>query len=186
LWLNVHVASKKLDLEGHDGLGDPDHGEDAAEDERALVIASVDREKEGQKQAEEQWSPRKIVSIVLLNIFAGHSTPAVFRTYQRSQSLNPSLIPPCSTASASGHLPTIPLNCPILGTPPARLSPSPRSAPPIPPPWFSMPPSKYFGHSTWRIFSQTASRSRRSVSHTVSSRVLTGARRSSPGMAELR
>ena len=42
----VHVASEELDLEGHDGFGDPDHGEDAAEDERALVVAGVDREKE--------------------------------------------------------------------------------------------------------------------------------------------
>lgn len=49
-----------------------------------------------------------------------------------------------------------------------------------------MPPSKYLGHSTWRIFSQTASRSRRSVSQTDSSNVLTGARRSSPGIAEFR
>lgn len=107
-------------------------------------------------------------------------------TYQRSQSLNPSLIPPCKSASASGHLPTNPLNCPIVGTPPPRLSPSPLSAPPSPPPWFSIPPRRYLGQSTCLIFSHTASKSLLSVSQTDSSSVLSGARRSSPGMAELR
>jgi hypothetical protein len=53
LVLYVHVASKKLDLESHDGLGDPNHGKDAAEYKRALVIASVDRKEERQEQAEQ-------------------------------------------------------------------------------------------------------------------------------------
>lgn len=102
------------------------------------------------------------------------------RTYHRSQSLSPSLISPWSTTSASGHLPAIPL------MPPAMLSPSPLSAAPIPPPLCSMPPSRYFGQSTCLIFSHTASRSRDSVSHTDSSIVFEGARRSSPGIEELR
>ena len=49
-----------------------------------------------------------------------------------------------------------------------------------------MPPSKYLGYSTCFIFSQIASRSRDNVSHTVSSMVLVGARRSSPGMVEVK
>lgn len=101
-------------------------------------------------------------------------------SYQRSQSRRPSLMPPCKTTSASGQRPAMPRK------PPARLSPSPRSAPPNPPPLCKNPPSKYLGHNTWRIFSQTASRSRESVSHTDSSIVLLGARRSSPGSVELR
>lgn len=89
-------------------------------------------------------------------------------------------MPPCKTTSASGHRPAMPLR------PPARLSPCALSAPPIPPPRWSIPPSKYFGQSTCLIFSHTASRSRDKVSHTDSSIVLVGARRSSPGMEELR
>ena len=100
--------------------------------------------------------------------------------HQRSQSLNPSLIPPCNTTSASGHLPAIPLR------PPARLSPSPRSAPPMPPPLCSIPPSRYLGHNTCLIFSHTANKSLDRVSHTDSSMVSVGARRSSPGIEELR
>jgi hypothetical protein len=49
-----------------------------------------------------------------------------------------------------------------------------------------MPPSRYLGYSTCFIFSQMANRSRESVSHTVSSMVLVGARRSSPGMLDVR
>lgn len=103
-------------------------------------------------------------------------TPA----YQRSQSLKPSDMPPWSTTSASGHLPATPLK------PPARLSPSPLSAPPMPPPLCSIPPSRYLGQRTCLIFSHTASRSRDNVSHTDSSIVLVGARLSSPGIDELR
>lgn len=89
-------------------------------------------------------------------------------------------MPPCNTTSASGHLPAIPLR------PPARLASWVPSAPPIPAPRWSMPPSRYLGHSTCLIFSHTAKRSRDSVSHTDSSIVFVGARRSSPGIEELR
>lgn len=100
--------------------------------------------------------------------------------YQRSQSRKPSDMPPWRTTSASGHLPATPLN------PPARLSPSPLSAPPMPPPLCSTPPSRYLGQRTCLIFSHTASISRDKVSHTDSSIVLVGARLSSPGIDELR
>jgi len=100
--------------------------------------------------------------------------------HHKSQSLKPSLMPPCNTTSASGHLPAMPLK------PPARLPLSPRSAPPIPPPLCRIPPRRYFGHSTCLIFSQTANRSLDRVSHTDSSIVFVGARRSSPGIEELR
>jgi hypothetical protein len=63
--LYVHVSTEKLDLECHDSFGDPDHGEDTAEDKRALVFAGVDREEERQKQAEEQRSPAKVVSKIV-------------------------------------------------------------------------------------------------------------------------
>lgn len=106
--------------------------------------------------------------------------PPMNEAYHRSQSLKPSLMPPCKTTSASGHLPARPL------TPPAKLSPSPRSAPPMPPPLCNTPPKRYFGQSTCLIFSHTASRSRESVSHTDSSIVLRGALLSSPGIEELR
>jgi hypothetical protein len=49
-----------------------------------------------------------------------------------------------------------------------------------------MPPSRYLGYRTCFIFSQMAKMSRDSVSHTVSSMVLVGARRSSPGMLDVR
>jgi hypothetical protein len=45
----LHGATKKLDLEGDDSFGHPDHCEDAAEDLRALVLARIDREEERQK-----------------------------------------------------------------------------------------------------------------------------------------
>lgn len=102
------------------------------------------------------------------------------RVYQRSQSLKPSDMPPWSTTSASGHLPATPLK------PPARLSPSPLSAPPMPPPLCSIPPSRYLGQRTCLNFSHTASRSRDNVSHTDSSMVFVGTRLSSPGIDELR
>ena len=101
-------------------------------------------------------------------------------TYHRSQSLRPSDMPPWRTTSASGHLPATPRK------PPARLSPSPLSAPPMPAPLCSIPPSRYLGQRTCLIFSHTASRSRDSVSHTDSSIVFVGARLSSPGIDELR
>lgn len=63
--MEIHVASKELDLEGHNSLGDPDCREHAAENERALVVACVDGEEEGQEQAEEQRSPKKYVSAAL-------------------------------------------------------------------------------------------------------------------------
>jgi hypothetical protein len=56
----------------------------------------------------------------------------------------------------------------------------------MPPPRCIMPPSRYLGYSTCCILLQMAMRSRESVSHTVSSIVLVGARRSSPGMLEVR
>ncbi len=108
-------------------------------------------------------------------------TIPAFATYHKSQSLSPSLIPACKTTSASGHLP-IPSTLP----PSLRLSPSPLSAAPMPPPRCKMPPRRYFGHNTSLIFSHTASRSRDSVSHTLSSIVFVGARRSSPGIEEVR
>jgi hypothetical protein len=98
----------------------------------------------------------------------------------RSQSLRPSLMPLCRRASASGHLPAM-----FLKLPPSP-SASPRSAAPMPPPLCIMPPSRYLGYSTCFIFSHIASRSRDSVSHTVSSMVLVGARRSSPGILDVK
>ena len=55
--LDVHVPAKQLDLQRDNGLADPDSCEDAAEDQRALIIPCVDREEEGKEQAEEQWAP---------------------------------------------------------------------------------------------------------------------------------
>jgi hypothetical protein len=98
----------------------------------------------------------------------------------RSQSLKPSLMPLCRIASASGHLPAR-----LLKLPP-KPSASPRSAAPMPPPCCIMPPNRYLGYSTCFIFSHIAKMSLDSVSHTVSSMVLVGARRSSPGMLEVR
>ena len=127
------------------------------------------------KSSENTRGPLNIIlDKILLNVLS-KSFP-----YHRSQSLKPSLIPPSSKASASGHLPAMPLN------PPAKLSPSPLSAPPIPPPLCNMPPNKYLGHNTSLIFSQDARRSLDRVSHTDSSIVFVGALRSSPGMDELR
>lgn len=82
--------------------------------------------------------------------------------------------------SASGHLPARPL------IPPPNPSASPRSAAPMPPPCCIMPPKRYLGYSTCFSFSHIANRSRDNVSHTVSSIVLVGARRSSPPTAEVR
>jgi hypothetical protein len=98
----------------------------------------------------------------------------------RSQSLSPSLMPLCKRASASGHRPAS-----VRRLPP-RPSASPRSAAPMPPPRCIMPPSRYLGYSTCFIFSHIANRSLESVAHTVSSMVFVGARRSSPGMVEVR
>jgi hypothetical protein len=100
--------------------------------------------------------------------------------YQRSQSRNPSLIAPWRRTSASGSLPARPRS------PLARISPSPLSKPPRPPSLWSMPPRRYFGHSTNRNFSQDAFKSLERVSHTDSSIVFVGARRSSPCIDELR
>jgi len=102
--------------------------------------------------------------------------------YQRSQSLNPSLTPSANTVSASGHRPTNPRICP--SAPLTPCSPLPPSKPPLS--RLKTPPSKYLGQSTCLIFPHTASRSLFSVSHTDSSSVLSGARRSSPLMALLR
>lgn len=99
---------------------------------------------------------------------------------QRSQSRKPSLVPPWRMTSASGHRPAMFLR------PPPKPSASPRSAAPMPPPRCMMPPSRYLGYRTCFIFSQMAKMSRDSVSHTVSSMVLVGARRSSPGMLDVR
>ena len=101
-------------------------------------------------------------------------------TYHKSQSRSPSLMPPWSTTSASGHLPTSSL------IPPPRLSASPLSAALMPPPLRSIPPRRYLGHRTCFIFSHTANRSLERVSHTLSSMVFCGALRSSPGMEEVR
>lgn len=98
----------------------------------------------------------------------------------RSQSRRPSLMPLCRMASASGHLPA------MLRRLPPTPSASPRSAAPMPPPRCIMPPSRYLGYSTCFIFSQMANTSLDSVSQTVSSMVLVGARRSSPGMVDVR
>jgi hypothetical protein len=84
----------------------------------------------------------------------------------------------CRTVSASGQRPRRP-----LATPPSPLSTSPAIPPP---PRMSMPPSRYLGQSTSRTFSHTALRSRDSVSQTDSSMVLVVARRSSPGMDDVR
>jgi hypothetical protein len=84
----------------------------------------------------------------------------------------------CKTVSASGQRPRK-----------LRAAPgSPRSSSPaIPPPLrMSMPPNRYLGHSTSRTFSHTARRSLDKVSHTDSSMVLVVARRSSPGMDDVR
>ena len=97
---------------------------------------------------------------------------------QRSQSRRPSLIPACRMTSASGHLPA------MFRRP--EPSDSPRSAAPMPPPRCMMPPSRYLGYRTCFIFSHIAKMSRDSVSHTVSSMVFVGARRSSPGMLEVK
>lgn len=92
-------------------------------------------------------------------------------------------MPPCSTTSASGHRPTIPL---IPERPFPKPVASPLSAAPIPPPLVKNPPSRYLGQSTCLNFSQTARKSRDNVSHTDSSMVFCGARRSSPGIDEVR
>ena len=43
---DIHVTSKQLDLKCDNGLGDPDHGKDTAEDKRALIISSVQAQEE--------------------------------------------------------------------------------------------------------------------------------------------
>ncbi len=69
---------------------------------------------------------------------------------------------------------------------PRRLAYAPRN-PPLAMPLSSIePPNRYRGYSTSRILDQTARRSRRTVSHTVSSIVFCGARRSSPGIRDVR
>ena len=120
------------------------------------------------------WSP-----------FAPHdknklSSRQKIRGPHKSQSLRPSLMPPCRITSASGHLPAMFLR------PPPKPSASPRSAAPMPPPLCIIPPNRYFGYSTCFIFSHIAKMSRDNVSQTVSSMVLVGARRSSPGMLDVR
>ena len=100
-------------------------------------------------------------------------------TYHRSQSRKPSLIAPCKRASASGSLLAIPRRPPAIPL-------SPLSKPPKPPSRCSIPPSRYRGISTKRIFSHDARKSLDKVSHTDSSIVLVGARRSSPWIASLR
>ena len=66
--MNIHVASQKLDLESDNRLGNPDCREDAAEDERTLVVAGVDGQEEGEQQTEEQWTPAHHVSTEFLHI----------------------------------------------------------------------------------------------------------------------
>jgi hypothetical protein len=58
----LHVATKELDLERNDGLCDPDGGEDAAEDQRALVVPGVKGEQEGEQQTEEERAPNSQIS----------------------------------------------------------------------------------------------------------------------------
>lgn len=57
-WSDVHVAAEQLDLQRDDGLGDPDGSKDAAEDQRALVVSRIEAEEEGEKKAEQQWTPK--------------------------------------------------------------------------------------------------------------------------------
>ena len=38
---SIHIAPQQPYPQRDDGLADPHHGEDAAEDERALIVASV-------------------------------------------------------------------------------------------------------------------------------------------------
>ena len=101
----------------------------------------------------------------------------------RSQSRNPALIPFPLPNRLSGSItrPAKPASSSL-----APLSPAPRrfAYAPLSPSSLSniVPPNKYLGYKTSRILSQMARRSRRRVSQTVSSIVLVGARRSSPGM----
>jgi len=170
-----HIASQQFDLQSDDGLTNPHDGKDSREDLTLLLVLRPSTKQETQQKAEKQRTPSSMLaSSPYTTLFAQ------CQTHQRSQSLNPSLIPLCKTTSASGHLPTSPLS------PPARLSPCSLSAPPIPPPLCISPPRRYLGYKTWRIFSQTARRSLDSVAQTDSSRVFWGARRSSPGIVELR
>lgn len=147
------------------------------------------------------WSPLPIERNILSKRqkingpLTGHRTLAKGNTermngsgelYQRSQFLSPSLIPPCKTTSASGSLLTSPRRAPILSLPNPVASPRSADPPLPPPPRIIMPPSRYCGQRTCLIFSHTARRSRESVSQTDSSIVFCGARRSSPGMDEVR
>lgn len=183
--MNVHGCAQQLQLQRHDRLANPDDREHARKDQAGLVFLRLHGQEHAQEQAKDQRTPRYNHS-VSPHISSPQNIPSK-PTYQRSQSLNPSLMPPCSTTSASGHRPTNPLNRPPNPSLPNPLD-SPRSAvPPIPPPpLVSIPPSRYFGYSTWRIFSHTANRSRDSVCQTVSSMVFCGARRSSPGIEDVR
>jgi hypothetical protein len=126
-------------------------------------------------------SKRQNISGPLYAVLAIKSPITGSDTYQRSQSLSPSLIPPWRIPSASGHRPTSPL----ISPPKPWLSPRSAAFMP-PPPLCSIPPKRYLGHSTCFIFSHTASRSLDKVAHTLSSIVFCGARRSSPGMLEVR
>lgn len=167
----LHVPAEELDLHRYHCFSDPDQSEDARKHHGLLLSRSCHREQQTKQQAEYEGAPAPNVSKMNTEYL---SAWALF--HHKSQSLKPSLIPPCSTTSASGHLPAMPLIVPL----------SPRSAPPIPPPLCRIPPRRYFGHSTCLIFSHTANRSLDRVSHTDSSIVFVGARRSSPGIEEFR
>jgi hypothetical protein len=104
----------------------------------------------------------------------------------KSQSRSPSLMPPpASKLSTSVALPAKPTSSSLAPLNPASLIfvYAPRKLV-----VFSSiePPNRYFGYSTSRILDQTARRSRRRVSHTDSSIVFPDARRSSPGMREVK
>ena len=60
--VDVHVAAKQLDLQRDDGFAEPDGGEDAAEDERALVFSGVQAQEEGEEKAEQQRAPAHVIS----------------------------------------------------------------------------------------------------------------------------
>lgn len=57
LFPNLHVSAQQLDLQRHDGLADPDHGEDAGEDDILLVALGAVAEEHAEHEAEDEGAP---------------------------------------------------------------------------------------------------------------------------------
>lgn len=52
-----HVTSQQLNLQGDDGLADPDHGENTAEHDVLLVVLGAEAQEQTEQQAEDEGTP---------------------------------------------------------------------------------------------------------------------------------